>query len=249
MNGRQVRLLNLLPFDLKLILLIHENICLRKLFLNFLKYAIHYKYNYKYWIAMKLIYFLFNPLVLIYLFLFNSCMRDNVTVKNNTELTENPNTIRFAVMPFVENHNYQYNYDTVQEALLVALRRKGYYVEYSIASMDSITQKLDLNLTNLNDKQAKEIADNLGIHIIIYGHVEFGNDFIYTRPYGFLDFNNISRHIIIKALDAHSNKVILRERLNSRTDWGLYHADKDIRTMAVDYIEKLMLIYSRSDRN
>lgn len=222
-----------MPIDLKLILLINENICLRKLFLNFLKYTIHYKYDYRYWIDMKFINYIIYLKILLDFFLFYSCTRENITVTNNTELTENPTTIRFAVMPFVEGHHYQYDYDMIQEALFIALRTKGYHVEYYSEIIDSIEKKLDINLTNLNDQQAKEVADYLDIHIIIFGRVEFDND----RP------------IVIKALDAHSNKVILRERLTSRTDWGLYHANKDLRTMAKEYIDKLMLIYSRSDIN
>ncbi len=182
---------------------------------------------------MKFINYQIYLTILLTLSIFYSCTRENITVTNNTELTENLAKIRFAVMPFVEHHDFQYDYDIVQEALLIALRTKGYYILDHSATIDSLTQELNLNLTNLNDQQAKKVADYLNIHIIIFGRVEFEHN----RP------------IVNKALDTYNNKVILRERLNSRIDWGLYHANKDIRTMAKDYIDKLMLIYSRSDIN
>lgn len=173
------------------------------------------------------------------LILLLSCSASKKPLLDEVELSEAEKAQTFAIMPFEEPETYPYASDRMREALIIAFMEKGYYVETNEALWDSLSGQLDYHLYNLNEEQAKEVARNLKIDMLIFGQADFRSGISSTRPDGLYQQKVIERPIVIKAYDLSSDKILLRERIPTRSDWGLDHSEKDVRQIALEFINKL----------
>ncbi len=172
--------------------------------------------------------------------LFNiSCISSRQKTYEEVELSDASAPRSFAILPFEEPENNPYTLDRMREALIFAFLEKGYSVQTDAAVWDSLQNELDYRIYNLNEDQASEVARHLKVDMLIFGTADFKSGFSSTRPSGIYRQKVIEKPIIIKAFDVPSQTILLRERVRSREDWGLDHSEKNLRDIAIEFVNKL----------
>ena len=79
----------------------------------------------------------------------------------------------------------------------------------------------------------------LKVDMIIYGHTDFRSGLSSRRPQGLYKQKVIEKPVVIKVYDLYSDEIILRERLRTRSDWGLDHSIKEIKVLVREFVQKL----------
>lgn len=176
---------------------------------------------------------------IIFLLFTIACISIRQRTHEEVRLSDPSDSPSFAILPFEEPENNPYTLDRMREALINAFMEKGYSIQIDAAIWDSLQNELDFRIYNLNEDQASEVAQYLKVDILIFGNADFKSGISSTRPSGIYRQKVIDRPIVIKAFDASSQKILLRERIRIREDWGLDHSEKNLRDIAIEFVNKL----------
>jgi len=171
-------------------------------------------------------------------FLIVYCSSSQQKLIDSVDISDSLRVRTFAIMPFEDYETYPYTTDRVREALIFALMEKGYQMGIDQDNWKKL-EELDFQLINMNSTQAAKVAKLLETDMIIFGHSDFRSGLPSRRQQGLYSQKVIEKPVVIKVYDVSSEEIILRERLQTRSDWGLNHSTKEIRDLVREFVHKL----------
>lgn len=122
------------------------------------------------------------------------------------------------VMPFERMINYPYKSDLIRESLITGFYQKG-FIPIEDDSLWSLILDKDYEFTNLSQEQADSLAQITGVDLVAYGNL---NDFSTVRL-GTISTNTYKiRPAMFKIYDYKKKSVVLYERLELYSQWGLF---------------------------
>jgi hypothetical protein len=178
-------------------------------------------------------------LAILSVLILSGCAGSKKSVPGGVDLNTGARANSFAIMPFEEPETYPYASDRMREALIIAFMHKGYQVQTNPVLWDSLAEQSNVQLYNLNEKQARKVANKLKVDLLIFGHSDFRSGIMSTRSEGMYEQRTVEKPIVIKAYDLKTDTILLRERISTKSFWGLNPTEKDYRTMAIDFVNKL----------
>ncbi len=147
-------------------------------------------------------------------------------------------TKRVAIMPFENLAAYPYGGDRLRDAFIRAFLSRNVEIEERQDKWEKIL-KLDFSLWNINPDQAKEIAKLLDVDFVVYGRSDL-NQLFPKRMIGYYTEREVIKPVEVKVYEASDSSVVLQERKDLYSSWGLVTTIKSIDQLATDIVQTLV---------
>ncbi len=172
--------------------------------------------------------------LILFAFIVSGCGSANET----TDKTVTSTTKRVAIMPFENLAAYPYGGDRVRDAFIRAFLSRNVEIEERQDKWEKIL-KLDFSLWNINPDQAKEIAKLLDVDFVVYGRSDL-NQLFPKRMIGYYTEREVIKPVEVKVYEASDSSVVLQERKDLYSSWGLVTTIKSIDQLATDIVQTLV---------